>query len=239
MTAHEGPITPGLNPAISIILPVDSPNSKGHILTKIVGEYVAVLETFEQRWEIQLVLVDHSKLQTACKQIASAHPCVRLCVSSGGWGAAVLAGLRASEGELLCYTSYERTSTAVLSEMLRFALRNPEVVLRANRRTRDTRLQRLGSLLFNLECRVLLGISTWDVNGTPKVFSRAFSRLLELKAEDDMFDVEFTLICEREKYPVIEIPIDAELGLRSRPDYRAALRMYLGVLGMRSHAAGR
>jgi len=112
-------------------------------------------------------------------------------------------------------------------------------VLRANRRTRDTRTRRLGSLLFNLECRVLLQVPAWDVNGTPKVFPRGFGKLLQLRQEDDLLDAEFALVCEREGYPVVEVPIDAPPQSQGGPgvDGRAALRMYLGLLRLRSRGS--
>ncbi len=219
---------------ISLVLPVGGAPTDA--LSEAADAYAEALGDLDQRWEIVLVPDALGDVRAGCERIASAHPGVRTVVSAHGWGAAVRAGLKASEGKLLCYANYERTSPAALSEMLRFALRNPDVVLRANRRTRDTRIQRAGSLLFNLECRSLLGLSTWDVNGTPKVFPRTFGRLLELTRDDDLLEAEFSLVCEHERYPVIEIPIDAGLlpGLRSYPDYRAALRMYLGVPTLRA-----
>ena len=220
--------------SISVVLPIQSGRSGstayGAILEDTIPAYMKVLEAGTWKWEILLV-PDRSAETLATGSLGSAHDGVRVCAPAAGWGAAVRAGLRASEGQLLCYTNYERTSSAVLEEMLALAQRNPTLVLRANRRTRDTVVQRLGSLLFNLECRALLGISAWDVNGTPKIFPRAFSRLLELTREDDLLDAEFCAMCERCGYPVVEIPIDAALppGQHSQLDYRAALRMYLGV----------
>jgi hypothetical protein len=154
---------------------------------------------------------------------------------AAGWGRAVRAGLAAAHGDTLCYANWPRTSPAALSEMLGFAITNPELVFRANRRTRDTRRQRLGSLLFNLECRALLAVTAWDVNGTPKAFSREHAALLDLRQDDDLIDAEFALVCEHEGYPVVEIPIEADLlaGGTSTLDYVAALRMYAGIMRLR------
>ena len=66
-------------------------------------------------------------------------------------------------------------------------------MLKANRTIRDSFQRRVGSLLFNLECRALFDLPTMDVNGTPKVFPRAFAKLLELARDDDLIDVEFML----------------------------------------------
>jgi hypothetical protein len=225
-------------PGVSVVLPV---LGEDHALKLITKSYVEVLEQVGCAWEIILVRTPYTPIEHSIAQIGSSRGSIKIVTASDGWGAAVRVGLRASTHGILSYASYARTSAAVLAEMLSFAQRNPELVLRANRRTRDTRIQRLGSLLFNIECRALLGVPAWDVNGTPKVFPRTFDRLLELTRDDDLIDAEFSLICERAGYPVIEIPVDAPLlsGLVSRRDYRGAMRMYLGVLVYAARGAGR
>ena len=60
--------------------------------------------------------------------------------------------------------------------MLLYAAAYPNVVVKANRKIREHWTRRLGSLLYNLECRALFDLSNWDVNGTPKVFPRALRR---------------------------------------------------------------
>ena len=57
----------------------------------------------------------------------------------------------------------------------------PSVVLKANRRIRESRRRRLGSLLYNIECRALFDLSVWDINGTPKIFPRSFDALRALQ----------------------------------------------------------
>jgi hypothetical protein len=52
--------------------------------------------------------------------------------------------------------------------------------VKANRKIRDHWSRRLGSLLYNLECRALFDLSVWDVNGTPKVFPRSCDRAAQL-----------------------------------------------------------
>jgi hypothetical protein len=228
-----------MNPAISIVLPVDDSE---HALEHTVRSYVDELDRFGRGWELLLVPQMGDGDGTSYERLTSISEGIRVSTPADGWGGRVRVGLRASSGEVLCYTNWKRTSARALSDMLDVALRNPELALRANRRTRDTRTQRLGSLLFNLECRFLLQIPCWDINGTPKVFPRAFSKLLDLKRDDDLIDAEFALVCERAAYPVIEIPVDAELvsgaSVASSLDYRAALRMYAGVRGLRTQVEG-
>ena len=215
--------------SISIVLPVE--DEERPLADALVG-YVEKLRKLACGWEILLVPKVVDVPGSTYEQASAVDPAIRMCPAASGWGAAVRGGLRMATGDLLCYTSWRRTSAGVLWEMVNLALRNPTVAIRANRRTRDTRVQRVGSLLFNLECRVVLQVPAWDINGTPKVFPRRFSRLLELTRDDDLLDAEFALVCERARYPVIEVPVEAPLspGLSEAFDIRDAMRMYAGVI---------
>jgi hypothetical protein len=119
--------------------------------------------------------------------------------------------------------------------MLLYAVAHPDVVIKANRKIRENWKRRLGSLLYNLECRVLFDLACWDINGTPKVFPRVFDKLLALSRDDDLIDAEFNAICRRENYRMLEVPIFSHRrhGGTSTTNYRSALRMYRGAYQMR------
>ncbi len=155
--------------------------------------YLGELERLDG--ETELVLVPNAcrdQSPEICRALAERHDAVRVVeLAEGGWGRAVRAGLAAARGDLLCYTNSARTQPPMLTLMLVYAAAYPNVVLKANRTIRDTFQRRMGSLLFNLECRALFDLPTMDVNGTPKVFPRQFSKLLELGRDDDLVDVEF------------------------------------------------
>jgi hypothetical protein len=149
-----------------------------------------------------------------------------------GWGLAVKLGLREARGELLCYTNSARTSAQDLTLLLLYAIACPNVVIKANRKIRESWHRRLGSLLYNLECRALFDLSYWDINGTPKVFPRAFDKLLALTRDDDLIDAEFNIICRSEGYRTLEVPIFSYLrhGGKSGTNYRSAIKMYWGAI---------
>jgi hypothetical protein len=219
---------------ISIILPIDV-GSNGTI-EHVVSSYAEWLDASEYSWEMLIAPVAGMKLKGAGLDALMRITKVRICQSADGWGGAVNAGLRASSGEMLCYTNWRRTSVDVLSEMLSLAMRNRDVVLRANRRTRDTRIGRMGSLLYNIECRLLLQVAAWDINGTPKIFPRVFTDLLHLTQSGNLLDAEFAAVCERSGYPVMEVPVEASLapGLSEAFQFRSALQMYAGVIKLRA-----
>ena len=118
--------------------------------------------------------------------------------------------------------------------LLTYALVFDDAVIKANRKIRESWRRRLGSLLYNLECRALFDLSCWDINGTPKVFHRKYHRLLELTRNDDLIDLEFLATCRAEDYPLLEVPIFSHRrhGGQSTTRWRSALRMYWGAWQM-------
>ncbi len=225
---------------ISVVLPVH--NQSDHIGAVVEG-YLNV--TRRLRFEVDLVLVSNACTDDSaevCRRLAERHHEVQaLDQSLGGWGRAVRAGLRSAGGDLLCYANSARTSPEILALMLSYAHAYPEVVLKANRRVRDNVLRRVGSVLYNLECRALFDMASWDVNGTPKLFPRSFHKLLELRGTRDLIDAEFMLTCQKEGYPVVEVPLLAttRLGGVSTTNYRSAARMYRGAIALRLREGSR
>ena len=219
---------------ISIILPVY--NQADHI-GEVVAEYQATLASLRNPYELILVPnASRDASEEVCRGLAERNANVRTLVSErGGWGRAVRLGLREARGDILCYTNSARTSAQNLGLLLLVAARSPDTVVKANRRIRESWRRRLGSLLYNLECRALFDLPYWDINGTPKVFPREFSKLLALRRNDDLIDLEFHVICRREGYPMLEVPIFSSRrhGGSSTTRLRSALKMYWGVVQMR------
>ena len=215
---------------ISVVLPVH--NQADH-LRKIIEEYEVALACLQCPHELILVPNGCRDQSLAISQALAAHyPAVRVVTSEqSGWGAAVRCGLQEACGDLLCYTNAARTTARDLTHLLRCAETSPHAVIKADRTRRDNWRRGLGSQIYNRECRALFGPICQDINGTPKVFPRAFDRLLHLTRDDDLLDVEFAAICHRAGYSVIGVPVFATRrhGGKSTTSYRSALRMYLGA----------
>jgi glycosyltransferase involved in cell wall biosynthesis len=217
-------------PLVSIVLPVY--NQANH-LEQVVDEYESALARVQAPHELILVTNDcHDNSHERALGLVSRHRTV-LATNSvrGGWGLAVKLGLSEAKGDLLCYTNLARTSAQDLALLLIYAIAYPEVVVKANRKIREGWGRRFGSLLYNLECRALFDLPNWDVNGTPKVFPRRFDKLLALRRDDDLIDIEFNIICRDEGYPIVEVPIFSSRrhGGRSTTNLRSAVRLYWGA----------
>jgi transketolase len=218
---------------ISIILPVH--NQATHI-HDLITDYRSALDRLPPDYEI-LLIENGSKDGSLeeCRSLAEAHPKVKLVVSEkSGWGRAVRLGLRHATGDLLCYTNSARTSAPDLTLFLAYAIAQPNVVIKANRKVRESWRRRLGSLAYNLECRAFFDLPTWDINGTPKLFPRTFGKLLELTRDDDLIDCEFNVVCRQEEYPVLEVPIVSTRrhSGKSTTNYSSAIKMYIGAYQM-------
>jgi glycosyltransferase involved in cell wall biosynthesis len=217
-------------PVFSIILPIY--NQADH-LARIVESYERALDAAAVDHELLLVVNGSRDASLAiAAELATRYPAVRAITEErAGWGRAVKRGIREARGAQICYTNSARTTDRDLTLMLLYARAFPGTIVKANRKVRESAVRRLGSLLYNIECRTLFDLSSWDVNGTPKIFPRAFEALLSLTRDDDLIDAEFGAVSRRREYPMIEVPIFATRrhGSRSTTGYRSALAMYLGA----------
>jgi hypothetical protein len=146
----------------------------------------------------------------------------------------VLRGLEEATGDLLCFTNSARTHAEDLVRIVQVAVDHPGVVVKARRYGHDNLKRRLGSIVYNTECRLLFGIATHDVNGTPKVFPRTCDALLRLRRADDLLDAEFNVVCSRRGYQVMEVPVSAGArhGGTSTTNVRSAVNMYRGAFDL-------
>ena len=216
---------------ISLVLPVYK--QADHI-----GDVVREYETSLSQTLHETILVVNGggdKSLDVCRALEVQYETVRATYSQQkGWGRAVRLGLKAAKGDVLCYTNAARTRPSDLKNFIHAALDNPAMVVKAKRYRRRPLKRKLGSLLYNLECRALFALPTWDVNGTPKVFRHDVYTAINLQSDDGLIDLEFNIKCKRLGVPMLEIPIDSRdrHGGSSTTDYRSALRMYRGAFKM-------
>jgi glycosyltransferase involved in cell wall biosynthesis len=225
----------------SIVLPVY--NQEDHIEI-VLREYVAALQRLDFPTEILPVINGprRDKSLEICRSLEQQHKSIRtLCIDQGGWGRAVRHGLSQANGDLICYTNSARTTAKDLVLMLLYGSVNYDCVVKANRKIRENWKRRLGSLLYNLECRYLFDLAYWDINGTPKVFPRSLTPLMNLDENSDLIDLEFNAICRRMDYQVLEVPIFSKTrhSGRSTTNLRSAYRMYTGAFELKRKLQGR
>jgi len=218
---------------ISLILPCR--NQADHI-GELLLRYLCALETLGQPFEIIAVpnkCADAT--QAIAEEIASRDARLRVGPNPlGGWGRSVRAGLDIARGSILAYTNTARTEPESLRPFFDLHREQPGSLVKARRVQRNAPFREIGSLLYNIEARLLFGLGSGDVNGTPKIFGADFYRSLDLTANGDLFDLELMAHAHR-RLTIHEIPVAGfkRHGGTSTTTMKSALKMYLGALQLR------
>jgi glycosyltransferase involved in cell wall biosynthesis len=221
-------------PVFSIILPV---YNQADQIENFYLSYDQALKELGQDYEI-LFIVNGSADDSMhiCKSLASEKEYVHAFeLPSAGWGKAVIFGLSKARGRFLCYTNTARTTAKDLCLLLKYAFINEKTIVKANRIVRDSFLRKLGSVLFNLEYRLLFRIPVWDVNGTPKVLPRNIYEELDLVFENDLIDAEIIARCYRKRIPFVDVPVLSTIRIsgKSTTTLRSAFKLYFGLFRLK------
>lgn len=219
----------------SIILPVYHQSQQ---LSFISSSYIHALRKIKSSFEIIFVVNGNDKQSyREAKRIAKIYPEIMVIfMEDSGWGHAVITGIKHANGKFICYTNSARTRVDDLVAILRYAKRNPGVVIKATRILHLNFLRKLGSTLYNIECRLLLHTPVWDVNGTPKVMPRKIAQIVDLKSKDDLLDAELMAKCIKINIPILEVPIlfPPRYSGKSTTKIFSAIKMYSGVFRIRN-----
>jgi hypothetical protein len=215
---------------ISIILPVYKQVEHAEFL---VNEYVTSLKNITDSWEILFIVNGqddgaYKKLSELTQNTYNIHVHK---LDYGGWGKAVKFGIAQAKGNLVCFTNSSRTKVDDLIMILEYAKVNANNVIKANRLTRDTYFRKVGSLLYNLENRILLKTITMDVNATPKVFPAKIIKNMNIISDNDIIDAEILARCFKNNIRVIEIPIivNDRISGKSTTNIISAMKMFWGL----------
>ncbi|HLW64531.1 MAG TPA: glycosyltransferase family 2 protein [Gemmataceae bacterium] len=218
-------------PVLSLILPC---RNQGEYIGTLLPRYMPPLERAGLPFELIVVPNGCTDDTVAVvSRLAQQDERIRMVkLADGGWGRAVRAGLRLAWGSILSYTNSARTDPRLFPAFVERFLRNRDSLVKACREARQAPLRELGSALYNLEARLCFGLRCRDVNGTPKIFSRAFYESLSLTSVGDLFDLELIATASRAGVPVIEMPVHgfSRHGGKSSTTLSSAWKMYAGAL---------
>ena len=214
----------------SIVLPIYHQSNQ---IETLVSSYGNGLKKLKESFEIILVINggDTASYVIAQKLVKKNSFLRVVYLEDAGWGNAIITGIKTAQGKFICYTNSARTRISDLSTILTYAKNNPSVVIKATRILHLNLLRKLGSTLYNIECRLLLHTPVWDVNGTPKVMPSHVARKIGLTSKGDLIDAELIAKCVWNNIPILEVPIlfPPRFGGNSTTRIFSALKMYIGV----------
>lgn len=222
-------------PTFSIILPIYNQENQ---LEEIVNLYVGKLKTVKGDWELLLVINGSSdNSYKKAVELSTKFPSIVVYnLKENGWGKAIKFGISKTRGNYICYTNSARTNVEDLVKIIRYALINKDALIKATRIVREGWLRKLGSILYNLEARLLLKIPVWDINGTPKAFPKKILKKIELISDNDLIDAELLAKCLKHSIPVIEMPVyfNKRISGKSTTNFLSAFKMYMGLFQIKN-----
>jgi glycosyltransferase involved in cell wall biosynthesis len=222
------------SPYFSLVLPCR--NQADHI-RDVLTRYASPLQKTGCSYEL-IVVPNASTDATAdvVREVARQDQRIRVEENpAGGWGLSVLTGLKAARGAVLAYTNSARTDPANVPILLDLYKKNAPCLAKVRRIQRHAPLREIGSFLYNLEGKLLFGLSAADVNGTPKIFSRDLFQRAQLESPGDLLDLELMAQARRLGVPIVELPVAGfkRHGGRSSTNFASAWNMYAGAVALR------
>ena len=192
---------------LSLVIPLYNEEEN---VTPVAG---ALLETLgREAIPFELVLVDNGSgdgTAAAIDELRRDHPEVRkvtVPVNQGyGWG--VLQGLAAAEGEILGFMGGDgQNDPSDVVQVYRRLLQERVPLAKVRRVQRQDGPSRVFvTAVANLLFRLLFGLRTADVNGTPKLMTRDLYETLAPRSKDWFIDAEIMIGCARRGIPYAEV----------------------------------
>lgn len=217
------------DPIFSVVLPLYKQVAHVEHLYKV---YTENLDSLNAPWELLFIVNGYDDGAFDKLNSINKLDCVKVIrLEKGGWGRAVKFGMAQATGKYLCYTNSARTEIADLLMILNYALVNDNNMVKATRIIREKMIRKVGSTLYNMECRMLFKVPIWDVNGTPKVIPQKVYQQLNITSDDDLIDAEIVIKCVRNKVSIIEIPVvsTTRISGSSTTNFLSAYKMYSGL----------
>lgn len=203
-------------------------NQADHI-EKVINDYYSKLTKTNFSFEIIVVVngtTDNSF--NICQRIASKLSNVSVYnLDKGGFGLGILYGLKKAKGKYLCYLNCARVHADELIKCLKKYKQNPSNILHAIRVKRDILYRKISSLIYNTTNKILFNISTNDINGSPKIFSREIFNKLNLNFTNSMIDLELIDKAKKNNIKIIEFPIykNKRHGGKSTSNFKTIFRL--------------
>lgn len=185
--------------------------NEAEVLDEVLQGAIAVLPEFVGEFEI-IVVDDGSSDNTSAvvEQFAERNDCVRLVrhPANRGYGAAVSSGLRAAQGELVCFTDGDGQFNLLDLPQLLVEAQASDVVIGYRHQRADNGIRRFNAQSWKWLIRALVGLRVRDLDCAFKLFPRWVVEQLKLTADGACISAEILAQCVRGGVTVSEVPVN-------------------------------
>ena len=186
-----------------------------------------LMEALKPLESVEVLLVDNASSDATPAVVADfqkKHPSIRrIAEPTLGYGRAVLAGLRESSGTYIgTIRADNQEKSEDLVRMLHAIAEGSVDLYKAVRltRTNDGLKRIIISLVFNFLFQHLFGLTSRDLNASPKVFTRRFYEAVQLESLDWFIDAEMVIKAEKLGFTVREVEIEYLPRLKGKSTVR-------------------
>lgn len=185
--------------------------NEGEVLEEVLTRAVSILPRFVSEFEI-IVVDDGSTDDTAStvERLALNNDCIRLIRHqiNRGYGAAVTTGLRAAQGEWICFVDGDGQFDLLDLQQLLINAQTSDVVIGYRHRRADNGIRRFNALGWKWLIRALVGLQVRDLDCAFKLFPRWVVDQLQLTADGACISAEIMMQCVRGGASICEVPVN-------------------------------
>jgi glycosyltransferase involved in cell wall biosynthesis len=130
--------------------------------------------------------------------------------SEKGWGNAVQKGIELAAGKYVCYVvSDGQIDPKVITGLYDQIQKGDYDMAKISRINRENIKRLLNSRAYNLLARIVFGLSTRDVNGTPKILLSSVAKALKLESHNIAIDLELLIKLKVNGLRWLEVPVES------------------------------
>ncbi len=189
---------------LSLILPVQNQAS---FIQEVIVEINQTLKKAKIKNEI--ILVENGSTDETLAvllKLTRKYPNLKTITAKKGYGSAIIAGLKISQGKYVSYMPSDGQLKAnLLPKLYQLITTKQYDLVKIKRINRENLLRALVSKIFNLIVSLMFKVNMLDINASPRIFSRKWLKILNLQFKDSFIDCEMAIKAYFLKWKIKEV----------------------------------
>lgn len=191
---------------LSLILPI---HNEEEGIEKFIKNVYTLLS--KQKFSYEVICVENGSTDISLKilkKLEKRYKNIIVFDSKIGWGNAVRKGVKEAKGVYSCFmVSDGQINPREIVKVYEKIKNNNFDLVKIRRISRENVKRLINSKAYNFLSRLLLGIRSNDINGTPKIAKTDLLRKMKLKSKNIVLDLEIMNYLKKTNLSFAEIPI--------------------------------
>lgn len=182
--------------------------NEAEVIEAVIGK---VVKTLKGKVNCEIIAVENGSTDLSfqkLQKLKDKYHNLRVLQSKKGWGNALREGIQQARGEYFCYmVSDNQVDPKHILDVFKKISSGNYTLVKVSRVKRENFSRFLNSKIYNCLARILFGISSPDINGTPKIIKTEMMKKLDLQSENIAFDLELLYKLKQRRYVLKDIPV--------------------------------